>query len=72
MFSTNFILTQGIKLLTWSEWDHCGLVIRNLQNKKLEMIEAIPDGVNIFPLNARLEYYHNCSKIGYLELTKFY
>lgn len=36
------------------------------------MIEAIPDGVNIFPLNARLEYYHNCSKIGYLELTKFY
>ena len=71
MFNTTFISGNATKLLTWSNWDHIGMVVE-APNKKLKLFEAIPDGVNIFSLGSRLKYYHELSTIAIrrLEVTR--
>jgi len=69
LFNTDFVQGSVVKLLTRSEWDHIGLIIENPKNpKELLMVESIPDGVNIFELNERMDYYLNLSSIGIRRL----
>ncbi|PRP82733.1 hypothetical protein PROFUN_09818 [Planoprotostelium fungivorum] len=46
LLSTNYIQSPGIRLLTWSHWDHCGIIVKD-EDAKLNLAEAIPDDFNI-------------------------
>jgi uncharacterized protein YycO len=67
LFNTTFISGNATKLLTWSNWDHMAMVVET-PKKKLKLFEAIPDGVNLFSINSRLEYYLELSSVGIRRL----
>jgi hypothetical protein len=43
-------------------------IVIETPKKRLKLLEAIPDGVNMFNLNNRLKYYHENSKVGIRRL----
>ncbi len=67
LLNTNYLHGNATKVLTFSEWDHIGMVIQT-PKKKLKFFEAIPEGVHLFGLNNRLKYYHKSAKIGIRRL----
>jgi hypothetical protein len=47
-------LQRGV---TWSEWDHCGLVVELYGRRNLHLLESTGDGVKSYPFVPRIRAY---------------
>lgn len=68
LFSNTELVRQTIKIVQGSEWDHIGLVVPRPDNEGLFLLEAIVDGVRIFRLDHRLDFYRETAKIAIRRL----
>lgn len=68
LFDSSRLLMQGTKLATRSPWDHAALVVKKRNKPGLRLFEATMDGVQVFNLTRRLQFYVKDTKIALRRL----
>jgi len=68
LFNNSELIRHTIKIATGSEWDHIGLVAKTKGRKGLFLLEAVNDGVRLFNLCLRLDFYRETAKLGIRKL----
>ena len=68
LFRSSTMVSHGTKLATRSKWDHAAIVVKLPGKKTLSLFEATRDGVKIYPLSLRLEFYLETTKLGVRKL----
>jgi hypothetical protein len=57
-----------IKIATGSEWDHIAMIVRRRGTDALMLFEATVEGVDVFRLDLRLDFYRETAKLGIRRL----
>ncbi|KAL6060532.1 cGMP-dependent protein kinase [Balamuthia mandrillaris] len=62
------LATQAVHLAIRSPWDHMGMVVRMRGEKDLVLLESTMDGVDVYFLDSRLDFYRETATLGIRRL----
>ncbi|CAM9952346.1 unnamed protein product [Laminaria digitata] len=65
-------LSRLQRWVSWSEWDHVGVVVSMGPSRPLDLLESTPAGVRLYPLVERVRGYHEqgfASRVALRRLT---